>query len=383
MKSKINWFKVITVFLSLLTIVVVILLYFAMKDRWKDEAAGYTVTEEEFRLHEAEGRYYYSQLSEDEKRLYIEILGIIKGCMSDVVVSTKDPELLQKICIYVECDYPDIFYTDGFSYKNSYKGGVLKNITLVPKYTMEKSEIEEKQEKIRLCVNKCLQGISKDASDYEKAKYVYDYIINNTRYVENCAYNQNICSVFLNGESVCQGYAKATQYLLNELGIEATIVSGYSLKDAQPHAWNLLSLDGLYYYLDATWGDGLNADAGADDVMAVSYDFLNFTTEDLNNYMKVDEVVSLPVCDSMEHNYYVENGNYFTSVDEKQLAEMFDKAYEDGLIKVTFKCADKTVYDKMLTYLLTEENIFNFLKDKSTITYIKSEEMRTVSFMMQ
>lgn len=381
MKSKVNWLKIISVMLFCLTLVVVILLYIAMKDRWKDDVPVYKVTQEDIAFHDEQGRYYYSHLTDEEKKVYIEVLGVVKNYMSDVAVSVKDSEVLQKICIYVECDYPDIFYTDGFSYKNSYRGGTKEFTTLLPKYTMEKSEIEEKQVIIEREADKCLQGIPAGADDYEKVKYVYEYIINNTRYVENCADNQNICSVFLNGESVCQGYAKATQYLLNKLGIKTTIVSGHSVSDKQPHAWNLAKIGDNYYYLDTTWGDGLNPDTSQEG-MAVSYDFLNYTTEDLEKYMKPDEIVVLPVCDSIDYNYYVVSGNYFTSVDEKQLKEVFDSASDEDMDNVSLKCDNENVYNKMLTYLFTEEKIFDYLKNKTKITYTKNDEMRTISFSL-
>ena len=64
----------------------------------------------------------------------------------------------------------------------------------------------------------------------------------------NAENNQNIISVFLEGRTVCQGYACATKYLMDLLDIPCTIVTGTA--NGEPHAWNLIELDGAYYYMD-------------------------------------------------------------------------------------------------------------------------------------
>ncbi|MBD3921158.1 hypothetical protein H8B09_20490 [Paenibacillus sp. PR3] len=63
-----------------------------------------------------------------------------------------------------------------------------------------------------------------------------------------------------NGLAVCDGYATALQLLLTKVGIEAKVIEGTanngSGKGYEAHAWNLVKLDGLYYHVDPTWGDG-------------------------------------------------------------------------------------------------------------------------------
>ena len=83
---------------------------------------------------------------------------------------------------------------------------------------MDRETAAKRLEEIDAAASRILSGISPDAGDYEKVKYVYDTLIRETDYELGAPDNQNIYSVFVNHVSVCQGYAKATQYLLNRLG---------------------------------------------------------------------------------------------------------------------------------------------------------------------
>ena len=57
-------------------------------------------------------------------------------------------------------------------------------------------------------------------------KYIYEYLVNNVQYVEEAPDNQNIYSALVGKATVCAGYAKANQYLLNRMGIYCTYVIG-------------------------------------------------------------------------------------------------------------------------------------------------------------
>ena len=63
----------------------------------------------------------------------------------------------------------------------------------------------------------------------------------------------NIIGVLLEGEGVCESYAKTFQMLLNFYDIENIFVTGYA---GESHAWNLVQLDnGEWYWYDLTWDD--------------------------------------------------------------------------------------------------------------------------------
>lgn len=91
-------------------------------------------------------------------------------------------------------------------------------------------------------------------SDYDKVKFVNDYIVKNTVYSEQTSASAHSAyAVAYEGKGVCQGYALFAQKLLTTLGIESLYVVGEVYTGG--HAWNLVEVDGEWYHLDTTWND--------------------------------------------------------------------------------------------------------------------------------
>lgn len=357
-------------------------------------APAVTLGEESALIHKEDhsGKYCYEQLSEVEKLWYADMYAIMDGMHTDVPLTLKGnqeigEEGIDRIFQCVLNDNPGLFFVKGYTYTVYTYGEKISKITFSGTYTMDKAEREEKQAQIDAAVETALAGISPEASDYEKIKYVYEYVIKNTNYNMDAADNQNICSVFIGGESVCQGYAKATQYLLKKLGIPATLVVG-TVYEVESHAWNLVQADGNYYYVDTTWGDAsYQMDEAADvegvNLPSINYDYLCVTTERLLKTHKIENVVELPICESMENNYYVKEGAYFTAYDEAALAAFFERNYESGKTDVTIQCADKAVFDLFLQELITNQKIFRFLNSPNgTIAYTEDSDKFSMTFWL-
>ena len=89
--------------------------------------------------------------------------------------------------------------------------------------------------------------------DYlEKVKYVYDWIGKNSTYDKVFTYaskNQSIYNVFMNKNAVCAGFAKASAVIFQNIGINSYTITGES---TGPHMWNVVELDGKYYFYDST-----------------------------------------------------------------------------------------------------------------------------------
>ena len=91
-------------------------------------------------------------------------------------------------------------------------------------------------------------------SDFDKIKFVNDYIVQNTVYSTNTINSPHSAyTVLAEGKAVCQGYALLAQKMLTKLGIESLYVVGEA--DGIGHAWNLVKLNGNWYHIDTTWND--------------------------------------------------------------------------------------------------------------------------------
>ncbi len=336
-------------------------------------------------MEECKGLYAYDTLSADKRQLYAEILLIMRNYADEVPLCSTSPSDVELASACVLIDHPEIFYVDGgYSYVKYMFAGNIQKIMYYANYTMSRDTIDYMQQSIDGYVERCLQGILQSASDYEKVKYVYEYVIRNTEYNLEAVENQNICSVFVYGQSVCLGYAKATQYLLQKLGVPTTLVTGF-VESGEGHAWNLVKINGQYYYLDATWGDASYLiDSGSESVLSsINYDYLCITTAELNKTHIIDNPIQVPLCISFADNYYVKEGLYITQIENMKMQEIFSKAYSSGAECVSIKCSGEDVFYQVQNSLIDNQVIFNYLRQGTqTLAYTYNEEMYTYTFML-
>ena len=314
-------------------------------------------------------RHAYESLSEEEQIWYDDLERAISSMEESVQLSDEgikaglDKTDVEKIYTCIFLDHPEFFYSAGsYSYVEHTKDDVLIGIEVQPNYSYDRDKAVSRKKKIDKAVKKILSGIDEDADDYEKIKYVYEFLIVNTDYDTEASDNQNIYSVFVGKKSVCQGYAKAAQYLLNEMGMECLLVQGTGKGEA--HGWNIVKSNGNYYHLDVTWGDaGAQpfSDARVSDFPGeVRYDYLCVTTEEINRNHNLEEIVPLPYCDQKEDNYYVREDLIFTSVDPEKLEQVFGEASEDDRWMVTIKCSSQKCFNEMMKHLIEDGYVHDY-----------------------
>lgn len=361
---------------------------FIQEDEDKKEEKEYTVS---FASGHS-GTYAYDRLSEEEQIWYRDIDKLLEYRMDEEMELSQEAieeglteEDIDKIYNCVMMDHPEYFYVEGYEYVTYTTGsGDLAGIDIYGKYAYSMEECEMRQKEIEEAVEEILWLAPTDDDDYEKIRYVYETIIKQTDYDLSAPDNQNIYSVLVGGASVCQGYAKTTQYLLNELGIDCTIVFG-KVGDGEAHSWNIVECNGDFYHLDTTWGDAsysMNGEMLTEaEAPEINYDYLCISTQQLERTHEIKEVVALPECDSLDDNYYVREGKYFYTYDEEQFRRELAETFEEGESSITIKCDSEEVYDTFYEELIENQMIFSYLPDEyKSISYIEDGEQLSLSF---
>lgn len=337
------------------------------------------------------GTFAYDRLTEAEQIWYRKINEVLSGYVTEAVKLPDEglekglsTEQIDRIYQSVLMDHPEYFFVDGYEYSVFSKGEKVIGIEFLPKYLYSVEESLERRKLIETEVKKILLNAPVTEDDYEKIKYVYETLIQQTEYDEKAADNQNIYSVFVGKASVCQGYAKATQYLLQCLGLECSIISGRVIY-GELHSWNIVKSNGDYYYVDTTWGDASYSREGQavveGMVPTINYDYLCVTAEMLNRSHTGMDWIEVPVCNTLKDNYFVREGRYFYEYDKEQIKSAFEEVFNAGEQIVTLKCHDTSVYDTFYEELIEKQQVFEFFSsDYQKILYSNSDTQLTMSF---
>lgn len=199
-------------------------------------------------------------------------------------------------------DNPDIFW---FSHQWKYteEDNTVRFFYTIPKEKSEKLKIQ-----IKDVVEKDFHLDSvRTLHTEEQLMYVYKWIAKYCQYNIYAAYHQTICSVFVYRNSVCTGYAKAAQYLLQLLGIESRLVFGkmHNSPDNSRHCWLVINVNGTWYHFDTTFADPnikhLLVEAGVSPVIGADgfvYNFFCTDTKTIKTSRTIEDEVAMPICNS-------------------------------------------------------------------------------------
>ena len=273
--------------------------------------------------------YYYRKLHADDQELYRDILDGVQECRTTIPVEESDTEVIGRVYRYLLCDHPELFWCTGEMTITSYP----LCAELEPVYLWTGEKLEKRKKRVEKAAAACLSGVDVDATDYQRVRHVFRYLVNHVDYNQNEKTNQSLYSALVRGESVCAGYSKAAQYLLQQLGIRCIYVTGTA--GGEDHAWNIVRCDGMYYQMDVTFGDPTYSGEG-NVSNNINYSYLCCTDEELYQDHTPSDLVKLPACRSERLNYYKIHDRYYTSYDADVLLREMRRSTADG--EASFFC---------------------------------------------
>lgn len=254
--------------------------------------------------------FYYQKMGKLQQTAYHNMLKGVRELADEIQLPQLDGESLYWVFFQMRLDHPEVFWLTGYKYKY-YKDS--PNLIFVPEYLFEKDKIREHQKAMQARIEKLVRP-AKKLSDFEKEKYVHDFICDNVRYDKlKKAYSHEIIGPLGQGVGVCEGIAKAVKVLLDALGVWCIIaICGNNPEKGikYRHTWNVVKLDGVYYHLDATFDNTLGRDGSE-----IRYDYFNL--DDQQIFRDHEPLIApAPACTDHDHFYYKEKKLSFTKQEE-------------------------------------------------------------------
>ena len=232
-------------------------------------------------------KYYYNQLDNTAKLIYDTIESNLSNMTSgnyEIKLSSQIADVLyedygenkldtsfQSAWDALMLDRVDTFFIDVTKVnlkmrKTTYGKKVTYALSIAPAdsngYLANGLESKEKVDNILNEIKETRDNIVKrlNGIDYNKIMHAHDWIINNLQYEQNITNNNvyNLYGALIEKSAVCEGYAEALKYILDEADIPCVLVSGTATNSegkTERHEWNYVQLYGKWYGIDPTWDD--------------------------------------------------------------------------------------------------------------------------------
>ena len=311
---------------------------------------------------EGHQEYYFKQLTEEEQRVYRELLKGIRVREKEFYLTISDDDSIDRSYHAVLKDHPEIFWVHNREkiYKTTYSDS--DYCVFTPGYTYTDGEIDEIQTAMEQSFQEVRALIPEDASDYEKVRIVYTYVIDHTQY-QTGEDDQSIAGVFWKKSAVCAGYAGAVQYLLERLDIPCIYVDGSTKGSTEGHAWDIVKIGQEYYYVDATNGDQpdfLNGDAAQlEEHKTIIYDYLCPFPEEYEKTYTPSEELTVPACTAKDLDFYVLNQGYFEDYSWQDIYDYCKMRVDNGAAVVRFKFGSQEAFSEACQELLDDGVVQN------------------------
>jgi len=306
---------------------------------------------------------YYKSLLTDEKEiaLYEDILTAVLTHDKEYVIKHTDSETVNKVALYITLDNPFVVLTDNlteYRMTHDFDSGIIDYLT---EFDLPFSlNYEDRSDQIIESVTKAEEIISlmpEYEDEYLKAKYLHDYLAANVSYSSDEETTTEHCTPYaalITGSGKCESYSRAYALLCNMAGLECFMVmyDQSQSEDGVGHMWNMVKVNGNYYYVDVTH-DSFTQDIGYPENY-IAYDYFLTDSKGLSAPDLVSEkIVSvIPGITSDEDNFFIKSGLKFSSYNRntvgKAAGTFLKTQKEEGYCGVSIRFENKADYDKAL-----------------------------------
>lgn len=230
---------------------------------------------------------YYHMLNDKCKNLYRQIYANALNQWNEflpAVVATSSE--WNNALLSVVYDHPELFWLDTKLYTEYEYGGKVVKVKIYF-YEDALGDIESARDAFDARVQTIVTMVDAIEKTEEKEQFIHDYLAAKLTYRANDL-DQSAYSAIVGDETVCAGYSKAFQYLMQRAGIPTYFCVGWGggLVSGGMHGWNIVNLGKKYVNVDVTW----------DDQEPLIYEFYNKPDSDFHRHKRMFNSQYLPAC---------------------------------------------------------------------------------------
>lgn len=361
-------------------------------DTSSEPTVDFNYTANQFNAVQRQDYYNYGCLTDTQKSMYNTIFNAMVTMQSGNIYLGNGTKRDAALALYaVKYDNPQLFWL-GYEYgmgtddeNNVFIRLDSDDVEYGYIYTQAEriSMMAELQSAVSSIIKEC---VSPEMSQYEKELALHDWICNNVEYDHKSGENAingndsdadheawTAYGALINKKAVCEGYSKAFQLLLYNVGINSNLICGYT-DDRSAHMWNSVNIDGKWYHVDVLWDDVEEAE------YSPSHAFFNVTTAFINKTHTIypdssavskDESIfvaeyniTVPSCTSNDENFYVKENTLISSDNEFQtiVISAFEKAAAASSDCVEFFYNYKDINNNIVSFDIKHNRIFSNVK---------------------
>ena len=201
--------------------------------------------------------FYYSRMPRPMQEAYRALVPGLTEVQSAVHIPRLTGEELSTLFFQLRLDHPELFYIVGYSCRAAYNA---ESWEFVPEYMFPKAKVKEHQKALKARVERLIRPMQ-SMTPPERERYIHDFVLENVRYDKlEKPYSHEVIGPLTNGVGVCEGIAKTVKLLCDAVELPCIIaISDRDRANGEKylHAWNIITLNGKRYHLDATFDNTL------------------------------------------------------------------------------------------------------------------------------